>query len=186
MPRLPRKNVDDIFESIKDLNFFNDEGHVVKLSNPVWKITEASLNREMTKKYLYLYVSQNRGRILERLRQEYNINNPESSAILLKSTDSADTSCQSNNSNWSMSSPCNLKPWRTTINLEIDTWLELYGNDDSNSVTLKPGWTDIIYREIWKQLKIPCSFCFKFGQVNHTAGEIFFKVKGKHRMWCIF
>jgi len=56
MPRQPKKNVNEIFESLKDLNFFNDKGHIVGLSDPIWKEAENALNKELTKKYLYLYI----------------------------------------------------------------------------------------------------------------------------------
>lgn len=68
MPRQPKKNVNEIFESLKDLNFFNDKGQIVKLSDPIWKEAENALNKVFSKKYLYLYISQNRNGILERFR----------------------------------------------------------------------------------------------------------------------
>lgn len=79
-----------------------------------------------------------------------------------------------------MSSPCNLKPWRTIIYLDVDTWSEIYEIDNSNNLAkLKLGWTDVIYYEIWKQLKIPCSYSFKSGKINSRPGEIFLKIRGR-------
>lgn len=74
MPRQPKKNVDEIFDSIKELNFFNNQGQVLKLSDPMWKHAETMLKGEMIAKYLYLYLSQNRNRILEQFREKYDIN----------------------------------------------------------------------------------------------------------------
>jgi len=45
--------------------------------------------------------------------------------------------------------------------------------------TLRPGWTDIIYNEIWRQIKIPCCYAFKSARINRNSGEIFLKIKGK-------
>jgi len=44
---------------------------------------------------------------------------------------------------------------------------------------LRPGWTDVIYNEIWKQLKIPCYYAFKSARINRNPGEVFLKIKGK-------
>lgn len=44
---------------------------------------------------------------------------------------------------------------------------------------LQPGWTDVIYNEIWKQLKIPCCYAFKSARINRNPGKIFLKIRGK-------
>lgn len=44
MPRKPKKNVHDIFKLIEDLNFFDAEGHILRLSDPIWKKAEYILN----------------------------------------------------------------------------------------------------------------------------------------------
>jgi len=60
MPRQPKKTVDEIFESLKDFNFFDNRGHILKLSESIWKNAENRLSGELSTKYLYLYLSQNR------------------------------------------------------------------------------------------------------------------------------
>lgn len=176
MPRQPKRNVDEIFDLIKDINFFNDQGQVLRLADSVWKHAESILKGQMTAKYLYLYISQNRNKILERFREKYDINMEDSK--LSESLNSTDISRESNDSNWSTSSLRHLKPWRTILYLDFDTWSKIY--DIHDSVTkLKSGWTDLIYHEIWTQLKIPCCYSFKFGKINSTPGEIFLKIRGK-------
>jgi len=167
-----KKTVDEIFESLKDFNFFDNRGHILRLSESIWKDAENRLYGELSMKYLYL--SQNRNGILERFREKYNI----VEGIFSKLTSLINESNESNYSNWSMSSPCVLKPWRTVIYLDKKTWqnkiLE-YGTD--NKCSMLPRWTNVIYNEIWKQLKIPCCYSFKSGKVNPE--EIFLKIKGK-------
>lgn len=64
--------------------------------------------------------------------------------------------------------------------LDVDTWSKIYEIDNSNNVAkLKIGWTDVIYYEIWKQLKIPCFYSFKSGKINSTPGEIVLKIRGR-------
>lgn len=126
MPHQPKKNVDEIFDSIKELNFFNNQGQVLKLSDPIWKHAETILMGEMTAKYLYLYLSQNRNRILERFQEKSDINVRVNRKLSksLSSIDSTKLSRKSSNSNWSMSPPFHLKPWRTIIYLDAETWME--------------------------------------------------------------
>lgn len=186
MPRQPILCVDKIFESLKDLNFFNEENHVVRLSDPVWRTAERILNGKLSVKYLYLYFSQNRNKILERFKEKHSIPINKNSSL-----DSADTSNRSNSSindsntsNWSMSSPCRLKPWRTIVYVDSVIWQELfhYGfqHESSNKSEIgKPGWTDVIYNEIWTQLKLPCCFAFKSAKINCNPGDIFLKIKGR-------
>lgn len=52
-------------------------------------------------------------------------------------------------------------------------------NNTDKYTSLQPGWTDVIYNEIWKQLKIPCCYAFKSARINRNPGEIFLKIKGK-------
>ncbi|KYN12953.1 hypothetical protein ALC57_14865 [Trachymyrmex cornetzi] len=56
---------------------------------------------------------------------------------------------------------------------------ECGSNNINKCTTLKPGWTDIIYNEIWRQIKIPCCYAFKSAKINRNPGEIFLKIKGK-------
>lgn len=99
----------------------------------------------------------------------------------MTSIDSTKVSRKSSYSNWSMSPPFHLKPWRTIIYLNAETWTKMYGiRDNYNNLTeLRPGWTDMIYSEIWKQLKLPCCYSFKSGKINTTLGEVFFKIRGE-------
>jgi len=188
MPRQPKKNVNEIFESLKDLNFFNDKGHIVGLSDPIWKEAENALNKELTKKYLYLYISQNRNGILERFQQAYNVvehtlSDSGDSIDMNNQTKSTNESNESKHSNWSISSPCRLKPWRTVIHLTKETWHNIITCETQHEInkkytTLNPGWTNIIYDEIWKQLKLPCCYAFKSAKINRIPGEIYLKIKG--------
>jgi hypothetical protein len=54
MPRQPKRNVNEIFESLKDLNFFNDKGQIVKLSDPIWKEAENTLY-SLKNTYIYIF-----------------------------------------------------------------------------------------------------------------------------------
>lgn len=98
-------------------------------------------------------------------------------------TKSTNVSGESNHSNWSISSSCRLKPWRTIIHLPKETWRNISTCEtrcESNKkTTLNPGWTNIIYDEIWKQLKLPCCYAFKSAKINHIPDEIYLKIKGK-------
>lgn len=93
MPRIAKKSVDEIFESLKDLNFFDDRGEILRLTNAIWQTAEKALNGELSMKYIYLYVSQDRNGILKRFRQKYNINKD----VFSESTGTINTSNESNN-----------------------------------------------------------------------------------------
>jgi len=114
---------------------------------------------------------------LERFREKYNIIED---AFLISLNNEG---YRSNDSNWSMSSPYStLKPWRTIICLDKQIWHKMSkceSNNDNKCTTLRPGWTDIIYNEIWRQIKIPCCYAFKSARINLNSGEIFLKIKGK-------
>ncbi|KAK0090229.1 hypothetical protein PV326_004203 [Microctonus aethiopoides] len=47
MPRRPKKSLDEIFELIKDLNFFDSEGHIVQLSDPIWNEAENICEKQL-------------------------------------------------------------------------------------------------------------------------------------------
>lgn len=77
------------------------------------------LNNAMSKKYIYLFVSQNRNNLLNKLLDHYGINCVEES-IKETSMSSVINEC-SDESNWSMQSSNNILPsLRTTIHLSSE------------------------------------------------------------------
>lgn len=102
------------FEILKDLFVLDDKGRVLNLSHSVWEEACNKLNNAMSKKYIYLCVSQNRYNLLSKLLDHYGI-------ICIKET-SLTSLDNSDRSNWSMQSSDNiLPPIRTTIHLSNET-----------------------------------------------------------------
>lgn len=121
-----------------------------------------------------MYVTQNRNDILHKLYGE-----SFSSTGLSKNV-----SDQSIHSNWSMDKSKNiLPPLRMEKHIQKCEWDKIvpckavYQNRSYE--ILKPGWADIIYEQIWKQIKIPCALHFKNAKINRILGEIFLKISGK-------
>jgi len=48
VPRQPKETVVEIFKSLKDFNFFDNRGHILRLSESVWKDVENRLNGELS------------------------------------------------------------------------------------------------------------------------------------------
>lgn len=55
----------------------------------------------------------------------------------------------------------------------IDAYIVSYKNSEYE--VLNTDWADVIYKYIWKEIKIPCAFHFKNSKINHIPGDIFFK-----------
>ncbi|KAJ8685308.1 hypothetical protein QAD02_021101 [Eretmocerus hayati] len=58
---------DEIFEVLKDLTIFGENGKLVKQSEKVWKEARSALKNAITIKYLHLIVSSNRHNLKERI-----------------------------------------------------------------------------------------------------------------------
>lgn len=43
---------------------------------------------------------------------------------------------------------------------------------------LQPGWTDLLYEQLWATLKIPCPFSFTNAKVNKHVGSNLLSIKG--------
>lgn len=176
MPRKAAKSSSEIFQVLKDLHVLNDKGRALSLTHSIWEEACIQLDNVMSKKYIYLYVSQNRHGLLDQLLQHYGI-------ACTKET-SPTLADDSRESNWSMHSSDNIFPsLRTTIHLSNETWRKiapvkvLY--KDRTYETLNKGWTDVIAVELWKGLKLPCCFSFKTAKLNDNDGEIYLKFWGK-------
>jgi len=158
----------------------NDKGHVLNLSHSVWEEASIKLDNAMSKKYIYLYVSQNRNGLLHKLLDHYGIDCDKRNT---KRTSTSSVEC-SDQSNWSIQSSDNILPnLRTAIHLSSETWRKIAPIDitykDRPYRILNKGWTDIIAEELWKALKLPCCFAFKNAKINENPGEIFVKIWGK-------
>lgn len=179
MPRKAIKSSDEIFDVLQDLHVVNNEGRVFNLKSPVWNEAHIKLNKMMSVKYIYLYVSQNRNGILDRLLKHYGITLVTDTSVVI------DTSRfdESNESNWSMQSSNNiLSPLRVKLHISDKTWRKIapvtitYKNRMYK--TLSQGWTDEIATELWNSLKLPCCFSFKNAKCNDGNG-IYLRVWGK-------
>jgi len=53
-----------------------------------------------------------------------------------------------------------LKLWRTIIHFDKKTWHKISECEIDNKCSMLPGWTNVIYNKIWKQLKTPCCYSF--------------------------
>lgn len=175
MPRTAAKSADEIFQSLKDLYVLDDTGQILNLSHSVWNDASEKLNNVMNKKYVYLYISQNRHGILDKLCEHYGVTCNKELSL---------TSDTSNISNWSMNqSNDSCPPLRSTVHLSKETWMQIAPIDavykGRSYKMLNKGWTDVIAAELWKALKLPCCFAFKVAKLNDSAGEIFLRIHGR-------
>jgi len=116
MPRKTAKSPSEIFDALKDLYVADGKGRVLNLSHSVWEEACTKLNNVICKKYIYLYVSQNRYNLLNKLLH-YGI---------IRAKVTSPISDDSNGSNWSMQSSDNIMPpLRTTIHLSNETWRKI-------------------------------------------------------------
>jgi len=67
MSRKAAKSSSEIFECLKDLTILNDKSRPLNLTHSVWEEACIKLDNVMSKKYMYLYVSQNRYNLLNKL-----------------------------------------------------------------------------------------------------------------------
>lgn len=149
MPRKASKSVSEIFDVLKDLHLVNDEGCVLNLTHSIWEEACIKLDNAMSKKYIYLYVSQNRNGLLHKLLHYYGIDCVKKN---IRDNSASFNEC-SDQSNWSMPSSDNILPsLRTTIHLSSETWSKiepintLYKNRPYR--VLNKGWTDVITEEL--------------------------------------
>lgn len=175
MPRKPRKSISDISEALKEIDFLQGESFKC-YNDPIWQIAADLLDGAMSKCYLYIYITQNRNNILGTLYGE--------DLHPIECNISKNESHESISSNWPMNESKNiLPPLRTEMHISKSEWDKIdpctvsYKNRAYE--VLKPGWTDIIYEQIWKQIKIPCAFHFKNAKINHLPGDIFLQIRGK-------
>lgn len=69
MPRAAKFPVEIIFDSVKDLMFFDDTGELKPLSENVWNDAVIKMLNEMSIKHIYLYISRNDHKIQDKLRK---------------------------------------------------------------------------------------------------------------------
>jgi len=166
MPRKPKKTVSEIYETLKELRFFHKNKFYL-------------LDGAMSKSYVYMYITQNRNGILDKLYGK----EIELSPQKISKNVSKNESDSSIHSNWSMNELNTLAPLRAKVHIskydweKIDPHIVSYKNREYE--VLKTGWTDIIYEHIWKEIKIPCAFHFKNAKISRIPGDIFLKIKGK-------
>lgn len=63
----------EIFDAVKDLNLFSDEYKLHVLSDKVWDVACCRSSGKLSKKHLYLCISQNRCGILDKLKVLCNV-----------------------------------------------------------------------------------------------------------------
>lgn len=182
MPRKALKSVFEIFEALKDLYLVNGEGDVLNLTHSIWNEACIKLNNVMSKKYIFLYVSQNRNGLLSMLLDHYGTDCMKK--IIEETSTSSVVNESSDKSNWSMQSSNNILPRiRTKIHLSSETWSKIAPIDtvykNRQYKILNKGWADVLAAELWKSLKLPCCFAFKNAKVHDNPGEVFVKIWGK-------
>lgn len=178
MPRAAANPPHIIYEALKDLRFINDKGNILPWSDNIWQIATDSMNGKMTKDYLYLYLSQNRNDVFNKI---HGIKTLESMNYDNNVDDSADDSRQ--DANWSMGeTECVLPALRKDIDLSRSEWAALKSRvveyKEREYEVLVIGWADALYDILWSHMKLPCPFSFKEAKINRNPGEMFLTVKG--------
>ncbi|KAK0157094.1 hypothetical protein PV327_011405, partial [Microctonus hyperodae] len=84
MPRKAKRSVDEIFEIIKELHFFDCEGRILPLSNPIWLEAEKKCEKQPSRKHLYLYLTQNRNGILSKFDEKENVQKNSNSDLIIE------------------------------------------------------------------------------------------------------
>lgn len=181
MPRKPVSSPDELYEAFKNLSFTNDEGILLLWSHEVWQKAVDAMNGKMKKDYIYLYISQNRHGIFDRIhgveKSQHFAEDQNTNMVTNDSTNGL------NDSNWSMGdTDCALPYLCTTVILSKSDWDSLpvvtktYKQREYE--VLLTGWTDRVYDILWDNLKLPCPFAFKNAKINRNPGEIFLSIKG--------
>lgn len=178
MPRAPANPPHIIYEALKDLRFTDEKGILLPWSDDIWQIATDAMNGKMTKAYLYLYLSQNRNGIYNRI---HGIEIAESVKYDSNVEDTADYSRQ--DPNWSMGeTECALPALRKDINVSRSEWDALKSRvveyKEREYEVLVVGWADAVYDILWTHMKLPCPFSFKNAKINRNSGEMFLSVKG--------
>lgn len=178
MPRIPKKSVDEISFILQGLTFHDVDGNFRPMSHEVWRLAHDRLKEHMSLKYIYLYITENRNGILKKL---YGDDAPIGKQGSVQRNQSPKILNVSTSSNWSDSGFTEAPSIRTILCLSKDTWAKI--NPGKIRIgqriyeSLKPGWTSILYEEIWAQLKIPCCYSFKHGRINKND-KFYLTVKG--------
>lgn len=67
MPRKPLRSSDEIYEALKFFFFIDDDGLLLPWTNKVWDDAVDTMQGTMSKEYIYLYLSQDRGGVFNRI-----------------------------------------------------------------------------------------------------------------------
>lgn len=182
MPRTAANPPHIIFESLKHLRFIDDKGNLLPWSSNVWDTATVAMNGKMSKDYLYLYLSQNRNDIFNKIHGIECLDSTENeSNVEVTVDDTVDDSRE--DSNWSIGETnCLLPTLRKDINISISEWSALKSRvvqyKDREYEVLVVGWADALYEILWNHLKLPCPFSFKNAKINRNPGETFLSVRG--------
>lgn len=72
---------------------------------------------------------------------------------------------------------------RANIKINKDEWTKIAPEStfykNRKYLILKDGWTDIISRQIWSDLKLPCCFTFKSVKCNQNDNGLFLNIQGR-------
>lgn len=175
MPRKPKKSPDEIYVALEGMNFVS-EGDFLPYNDAVWQLAANRLLNVLSKDYVYLYVTQNRNKIAQRLCGE-NMPVNKKREITKKCIEGADL-------NWSMPDNNNPLPsLREKIHLSREQWMKIspveVNYQGRSYETLKPGWTTLIYKCLWDKFKLPCAFQFKNSKINNLPVDVYLKISGK-------
>ncbi|CAI6353211.1 unnamed protein product [Macrosiphum euphorbiae] len=163
--------------------FINGKLHYRSLA---WTEISNEMNNVVKPYSLYLIVSQNLFNILNNLKKNFfpletSYDDCENSNPKYESNTESSTT-----SDYETDSDSELKK-NIVLDLDIpyDTYFKMKpinvqygkGNKERNDRVLKPGtWTDLIFEEIYKKFKLPCSFIFKRCKIYPTSDSMFLKI----------
>lgn len=177
MPRKPLNSPDAIYEVLKERCFIDNDGILLLWANKVWNDAFDAMKGTMSKAYIYLYLSQKRGDVYNRIHGIKTLNSTKD-----ESNRDLGANDLKNDWNWSMGETnCILPALRKSVSIQKSEWDTLKSQVVEYACreykVLVIGWTDALYDILWSHLL--CSFSFKNATIIRNPGEIFLSNKGR-------
>lgn len=171
MPKNPVIPPQKVFDKIGRLPFWDDNGKLKNKGDSVWREASELLDKKMSISYLYIYISNNRHNVVNKIVEQYwvDVNEQSNKSNSLNGTD---------DSNWSTHDSGGRLPFkslRSTLTIPENVWKtiepRLVQYDGEAKYKLQSGLTDILYEAIWRDLKLPCPFSFRSETLSMSEGS---------------
>lgn len=148
----------------------DDNGKILLPSNPIYKRISEDMDGNPSAKHIYVIAKNNRNGIRDFILAFYGFL---STSMTSHQSDSFEPNVSASKYSNKFELKLSRKDWKAIRPRSI-----LY-EDNRTYITLRPGWTDILAKNIWMQFRIPCPWTFKTARGSQQKQIYYCRITAK-------